>query len=171
MRTMKSIFILFMLCISLGMSAQTNGIDRFYEKYQQDDRFTRISISSKMFSLFTNFDSNDPDEKEVLETISKLKGLKILAGESIPNAKTIYQDAVKRPNAEMEELMVVQDKGSELKFFITESKGIITELLMVSYDDTSVMMMSIIGNIDLKSISKLSKKMDIEGFEHLENVK
>jgi hypothetical protein len=168
---MRTLSVMFMLFIGLGMSAQNNGIDRFYEKYQQDDHFTRINISSKMFSLFTNFDSNDPDEKDVLETISKLKGLKVLSGEAIPNAKAIYLDAVKRPNAEMEELMVVQDKGSELKFFITESKGIITELLLVSYDDTSVMMMSLIGDIDLKSISKLSKKMNIDGFEHLEKVK
>jgi len=169
-KIIRSIAIIALLFMVTGMSAQTNGIDKFYEKYQQDDRFTKISISSKMFGLFANFEMDDANEKEMVKTISKLKGLKMLVGESIPEAKSIFTQAIKRPAAEMEELMVVQDKSQELRFYITESAGVISELLMVSYSENSVVMMSLVGDIDLKQISKLSKKMDIEGFEHLENV-
>jgi len=158
------------LLLSVGAIAQSNGIDRYYEQYQDDDRFTRVSISSKMFGLFANFDREDETEQEVVETMSKLKGLKMLVGEDIAEAKTMYMSAVKRPSKDMEELMSVMEKGSELRFFISEVDGIITELLMVSYDSTSVMMMSLVGDIDLKKISKLSQKMNIDGFEQLENL-
>lgn len=156
--------------LSMGAMAQSNSIDKYYEQYQDDDRFTRISISSRMFGLFSNFDREDEAEQEVVETISKLKGLKILVADSIPEAKSIYQAAVKQPSRDMEELMTVQNAGQELRFFITEADGIISELLMVSYDQQSVMLMSLVGDIDLAQISKLSNKMNIDGFEHLENI-
>lgn len=158
------------MLFSMTLSAQSNSIDKYYEKYQDDERFTRISISSRMFGLFSNFDMEDQAEQEVVKTISKLKGLKILVADSISEAKSIYQAAVKKPSSEMEELMTVESADQELRFFISESKGIINELLMVSYGDNSVMLMSLVGDIDLKQISKLSDKMNIEGFEHLENV-
>ena len=66
--------------------------------------------------------------------------------------------------------MTVENANQEMRFFISEADGIITELLMISYDGDSVMLMSLVGDIDLKQISKLSNKMNIEGFEHLENV-
>ena len=166
----NTVLLVVMLIMSATMMAQSNGIDRYYETYKQDDRFTRISVSGKMFSLFANFEMDDPTEQEALETISKIKGLKMLVGDAIPEAKSIYVQAVKRPNAEMEELMTVENKTQEFKFFITEANGTISELLMLMYDGQSIMMMSLVGDIDLKSISKLSEKMDIQGFEHLENV-
>ena len=158
------------MLMSMTMSAQSNSIDKYFEQYQDDERFTRVSISSRMFGLFSNFDREDEAEQEVVETISKLKGLKILAADSISEAKTIYRAAIKKPSVDMEELMTVENANQEMRFFISEADGIITELLMISYDGDSVMLMSLVGDIDLKQISKLSNKMNIEGFEHLENV-
>jgi len=170
MKYTYTIALLACILMSMTVSAQSNSIDKYFEKYQDDERFTRISISSRMFGLFSNFDPEDEAEQEVVQTISKLKGLRILAADSIAEAKSLYRAAVKKPSVDMEELMTVENANQELRFFITEADGIITELLMVSYDGNSVMLMSLIGNIDLKQISKLSDKMNIEGFEHLENV-
>ncbi len=149
--------------------AQNNAIDKYYETYKEDDRFTRITVSSKMFSLFTNFDMDDPDEQHVVEAISRLKGLKMLVGNDVENPKSLYLDALKKPEKEMEELMTVENTENELKFFISESEGMISELLLVSFSEKNVMMMSLVGEIDLKDISDLSKKIDIQGFEQLEH--
>lgn len=150
--------------------AQGNSIDRHFSKYQDDDRFTRISISGKMFSLFTNFEMDDPAEQEVVKTMSKIKGLKMLIGDSIVEAKSIYMKALSRTGSDMEELMTVKNPNNEMRFMISESGGMITELLMIMYDEKSVVLMSLIGDIDLKQISKMSKKMNIDGFEHLEKL-
>jgi len=171
MRYTLHITILMLSFVICGSTvAQTNSIDKYYEQYQDDERFTRISISSKMFGLFANFDMEDEGEQEVVETISKLKGLKILVADSLPEAKAIFRAALKRPAAEMEELMTVENAGQELRFYITESGGIIRELLMVTYEGDGVMILSLVGEIDLKQISKISSKLDIDGFEHLENI-
>lgn len=170
MKQKITLLLTLLLLTSGSVMAQSSAIDRYYEQYREDDRFTRISVSSKMFDLFTNFDREDPAEQEVVETISKLRGLKMLVGEDIDNAKTMYLDVMKRPLVEMEELMTVEEKDSKLNFFISETDGRISELLLVSYGNRSVMMMSLVGDIDLKQISRLSQKMDIEGFEHLKNV-
>lgn len=45
----------------------------------------------------------------------------------------------------------------------------ITEFLMIGGGKDNVLI-CITGNIDLKSISKLSKAMDIEGMENIEKV-
>jgi len=154
-----------------SLSAQSSAIQRHFEKYGDDDRFTKITISSKMFSLFTNFETEDEGSQEMIETISKLKGLKMLVGNELDNAESMYNDIAKKPEKDMDELMRIEKQGSEFIFFITEkSDGVISELLMIAFEEKQVMMMSIVGEIDLKKMSQLSKHMNIEGFEHLENV-
>lgn len=156
--------------LSQGLYAQTS-IDRYFDQYQEDERFSSVSVSSRMFDLFMDLEADDPDETAFLETISKLDGFKALIGANVPNAASIYQDVMALPANDMEELMSVTDSQREFRFYITESDGTISELLMVGYEDESVMMMSLTGDIDLRQISALSKKMNIQGFEHFNKVK
>lgn len=158
-----------LLCVGSGLRAQ-NAIDTYFEKYNDDDRFTRVSVSSRMFGLFVNFEMDDPDEQELVETISKLKGLKMLIGENVTDAKSIYKEASKLPEGKMEELMSVKNKDNEFRFYITETNGIISELLMVGYEDNQLFILSVVGEIDLRQLSALSQKMDLDGFEHLKNI-
>lgn len=158
------------MCISTGMYAQSSAIDRYYEQYSDDDRFSRITVSSKMFSLFVNFDMDDPDEQELVEAISKLKGLKMLVGDEIADAKTIFKEVSSKPSENMDELMSVVNNNTEFRFFITESGGKISELLMLGHEGENLFMLSLVGEIDLKQIAALSRKMNIEGFEHFQNI-
>ena len=66
--------------------------------------------------------------------------------------------------------MTVKDKDNDMKFLIKEEAGVITELLMVIHGETEFFLLSLIGDIDLKQISKLSKSMAIDGFEHLNKI-
>ncbi|NND93522.1 MAG: DUF4252 domain-containing protein [Flavobacteriales bacterium] len=166
----RYIALMVLLFMGTAMLAQNNSIDRHFNKYKDDDRFTRISVSGKMFSLFANFEMDDPAEQEVVETMSKITGLKMLIGDSIDEARSIYSTALSKTSKDMEELMTVENSENEMRFMISESGGMISELLMIMYDNNSVILMSLIGDIDLKQISKMSQKMNIEGFEHLENV-
>ncbi|MEM6262780.1 MAG: DUF4252 domain-containing protein [Bacteroidota bacterium] len=166
-----SVFLCSLLMLaSVALQAQSSGIDRYFEQYQEDDRFTSITVSSRMFGLFAEFDMDDPDEQDLVEAISKLKGLKMLIGEEVEDAKSLYTAAVQKPAKAMEELMSIKDGDQEFKFFITEANGTISELMMVGYEGKSFMVMSLVGQISLRDISRLSQKMDIDGFEHFQNV-
>ena len=77
---------------------------------------------------------------------------------------------VNRPARDMDELMTVSETDKEFRFYISEANGKISELLMVGFENQNVMIMSLTGDIDLKEIAALSKKMNIDGFENFKNV-
>lgn len=163
------IFLLLILTSQLAFG-QEDAISKFFNKYSDDENFTNIYISQRMFSMFSEIPV-DENEKEVMEAINSLEGLRILSSDSVDGMK-LYKEAFKTLNAKsFEELMVIRDGNQELKFLIRESGGKIRELLMLSGEESSFFILSIVGNIDLKQISKLSKTMDVKGMENLENLK
>ena len=93
------------MVMSLAAQAQGDAIAKFFNKYQDDDSFTQVTVSGKMFNLFTNMEVKNPDDQEVLNAISKLKGLRILAKENTSDAKALYKDAMATVPKEYEELM------------------------------------------------------------------
>lgn len=120
-----------------------------------------------MFSLFTELEPNDPNEKELAEAISKLKGLKVLAADSITNGKKYFVEAAGAIKGSYEELMSVKNASEDVQFMIRETGGKISELLMLVGGNDKFFIMSLYGEIDLKQISKLSGAMKIKGMEYL----
>jgi hypothetical protein len=167
----KPIIIALAICFTSAGIAQNNAIDKYFSNYADDERFTKVSISSKMFNLFTNFSTEDADEQKVIETISKLKGLKILIGNEISDSKQIYKSVNNTASNSYEELMTVENAEQEMIFYISESSGIINELVLLMYEGKNVMILSLTGDIDLQELSNLSDKMDIQGFEEFKNLK
>lgn len=168
-RIIISLFTL-MVISATGLRAQSSAIDRYFSKYQEDDRFSAITVSSRMFGLFADFDMDDPEEKELVEALSKLKGLKMLIGEQVSDATSMFDQAKTLSNKGMDELMSIRDGEKEFIFYVIEANGTISELLMVGHEAEKFLMMSLVGEINLRDISRLSKKMDIDGFEHLQNI-
>lgn len=168
---MKKILFILMLMIGMTTAHAQDAISKFYSKYQNDDSFTQVTISSKMFNLFTNMEADTKEDKEILDAISKLKGLRILAKEDARNARDLYKEAFTLiPAKEYEELMTVRDKDKDMKFLIKESGGKISELLMVMGGSKQFMILSLFGEIDLKQVSRLGKKMNVSGLENLHNL-
>lgn len=167
----KLALVLLTVCIGFSASAQNDVVTKLFNNYYDDENFTKISVSSKMFELFTNIEPGDENEEEIIEAISKLKGLKVIAADSIGNSKKLYSDAVNKISKDgYDELMEVKDAQEDMKFMIKEKDGIIDELVMVVGGNKSFFVMSLYGEIDLKKISKLSKSMNIKGMEHLKQL-
>jgi hypothetical protein len=161
-----------MLAIVAQAQASADLITKFFSKYQNDESFTQVTISSKMFNLFTNMEVDKPEDQEVLNAISKLKGLRVLAKEDARNARELYKEALSLvPVKEFEELMSVRDKDKDMKFYIKEtSPGKISELVMIAGGVDNFMVLSLFGEIDLKQVSKIGSKMDIDGLDQLKNM-
>jgi hypothetical protein len=168
---MKKIIVAGALLIVMNGAFAQDAISKFFSKYQTDESFSSVTVSSKMFGLFTDMEADTPDDKAILEAISKLKGLKILAKEDARTARALYKEAFTLiPIKEYEELMAVRTDDKDMKFFIKETSGKISELLMVVGGNEQFMVMSLFGEIDLKQIARIGKKMDVKGLEHLENM-
>lgn len=167
---MKTIVAVVILMVSVTASRGQDVITKFFNKYQNDETFTNVNISSKMFGLFTEMEAETTEDKEVLEAISKLKGLKILAKQNARNSRELYKEALSLVPKNFEELMSVRDKDKDMKFMIQENGGKISEMLMIVGGNEEFMILSLFGEIDLKQISRIGSKMQIKGLENLHNI-
>ncbi len=157
-----------MMVVSVAAQAQGDPISKFFVKYQDDPEFTQVTVSSKMFGLFTNMDVQKPEDKEILDAISKIKGLRVLAKDDARNSRELYKEALSIVPKDYEELMFVRDKDQDMKFLIKEtSPGKISELLMIAAGNDDFKMLSLFGDIDLKKIGKIGSKMSIDGLDKL----
>ena len=170
-RYINFIGILALMLISNIARSQSDAISKYFSQYVEDERFTVVYISPKMFDMIATMDleSNDADSKVAIEMMNSLTGLRILTSEETPNV--FYKEAVnKLKHNGMETLMTVRtDDGDNVNFFVNEDNGIVNELLLLVGGDEFVML-SIEGNIDLKKISKLAKALDVKGARHLEEL-
>lgn len=164
----KGLIVFIMIIGSVAAMAQGTVVTKYFNDLAADDKFTKVSVSSKMFSLFTELEAGSEAEKEFLLAISKLKGLKVIASDSIPNAAKIYTQALKDIDAAgYEELMSVKDAEENMRFSIKEKSGKIEELLMVVGGKKRFVLLSLYGEIDLKNISKIARSMNVSGLENL----
>ena len=56
---MKKILLLVLCLLPWLAEAQTEVIEQFYEKYRQDDRFSRVYISPKLMQMAGGFLSSN----------------------------------------------------------------------------------------------------------------
>ncbi|MCU0378804.1 MAG: DUF4252 domain-containing protein [Bacteroidales bacterium] len=156
--------------LSLSVFSQRSPVDDLFEKYNGREGFTSVYISSKMFSLLGRIDTED---EEFQNLVSRIKGIKILAVDSATNVSGVnfISELQKKLNASgYEELMTVKEQNDEIRFMIREVNGKIAELVMITGGNGSSVV-SITGDLDLKTIASLSDNIGIEGLEDLDKVK
>jgi len=164
----KGILMIALAFLATGIFAQGNVITSYFEKYADNDAFTKVSVSSKMFSMFTEMEPGTEAEKEFMEAVSKLKGLKIVMTDSVADAMQLYKKASNDVRkAGYDELMTVSDPDQSMLFSIKENNGIIEELIMVVGGGNKFVLLSLYGEIDLKNISKIARDMKVQGLEDL----
>jgi hypothetical protein len=166
----KSVLSLFIICLTLILNGQTNPIDDMFNKYSEKEGFTVVSISSKMFSMFAG---QDDKNKEAGDIVNRLKSIKILSVEDslLNKSLNFYSELSRKLNmSDYEELMVVKEGPDITKFLIRQKGDIISELLVITGGPGGNSLISIKGDLNLKSISELSKTVDIQELKNLDNL-
>lgn len=155
---------------SIGLFAQNNAIDKFFNAYQDNEDFSVVYVSPKMFQMLAKVATEELDE-DVNAVVKDLKGLKILRTDV--NSAAVYKDAVtKIDTKEYELLLTARDKGQNVNFY-TKSSGsdVIEELLLLVGGEKEFVLLSFVGTLDLDKIAKLASKLNMDGAEHLEKLK
>jgi glutathione peroxidase-family protein len=158
------------LCLALFAQAQSNAIDEMFNKYSEKEGFTVVTISSKMFNMFSSGDKENADAGNI---INKLKSIRILSVEdSLLNATTnFYSELSKKIDLSVyEELMVVKEGPNITKFLIKQKGNTINELLVLTGGPGGNSLISIQGDLDMKSLSNISKDIGIRDLENLDKV-
>ena len=166
----KLILLIAVTCFSLNSMAQSDPVGALFDKYAEREGFTVVTISGKMFSMFSDKENGNKDAGNV---INKLNSIRILTvGDSLLNRNlNFYNDlAGKLELSAYEELMVVKEGKDITKFLIREKGDVISELLVISGGPGGNSVISIKGAFNLKNISDLSKEIGIEELKDLEGV-
>jgi len=160
---------LFLLMFS-GVQAQDDAIVNFFSKYVEDDRFSRVYISSKMMQMAGGFlksegQSSDKDVKDLGVLISKVKGIRILSAENT-NGKPLYTEALSTLSKnKYEDLMDVANKDSNTKFMVREENGLVRELVMISGSADNFTLLSMLGNFTYQDLNILADKTNMPGMK------
>ena len=168
---MKNILFAVVLMFATQAAFSQDAITKYFDQYKDDSRFTMVEVSPKLFSMIANVASEEVKDKDVLEMISKMKGLKILQTEHEP--LNFYKEELNKINtSEYEEFLTVRDEGQNIKFLVKDEQGgnIVNELLLLVGGKDEFVMLSFIGKIHLNKIAKMAKSLDIDGLEHLEKL-
>lgn len=166
----QALIILMLTAISASLCGQKSPVDDLFDRYNGKEGFTSVYISSKMFSLLARIDS---DDEEFRNLVTRIKGIRILSLDSTAVVRGINFASELMPGLRRngyEELMTVREQSGDVFFMIREVGGRIAELVMITGGGgTSVV--SIQGDLDLKTIASLSGSMGIDELEELEKVK
>jgi len=174
-KMMFSLICMAFLTVPLLVNAQS-PIDKVFDKYASQDGFTTVNISKELFQMLMQMGSGDTKDTSMVEMkkmMEQLSGLKVLTfsfdSTKIAKAVSVYNEfAGVFPPSTYKELMTVNEGRQNIKFMTKqETGGKITEMVMLLKDKTEVAVLSLTGNIDLSTVSKLSKGMNIHGMEGL----
>lgn len=172
---MKKLCFLTLCClVTMTVRAQQDPLEKFFRKYEPDTAFTIISISPKMFNLFSkvNLQTGDDQAQEILGVAKNLTGLHIITRENAPNSMQLFREAAGSLSGNYDELMSVRDHGMNVRFLISQDdRGVIHHLIMLVGGGPEFFALSLSGNIDLNQISRIAGDMNIQGFDKLKDVK
>lgn len=161
----------FLAVAGINLQGQS-ALDQFFSQHQNDTAFTVVNISPKMFQMLAQIDTDDPESKEVMELVKGITGLRILVKDKGDGTK-LYDEAFSKISSNgFEELMTVRDGGENVRFMVKEgnSPDIIKQLVLLVGGADDFVLMDLTGVINLKTIGKLSKNIDVPGAKHLEKL-
>ena len=168
---MKKLVLFIILSVwSLSGFCQQSPVDDLFERYDGKEGFSSVYISSKMFSLLARIDNNDPEFRNIVTRIKSIRILSIDSAKNVAGINFCNDLLSKLKRTGYEDLMTVREEDGEVRFMIHEVGGKIAELVMVT-DGYGSSVVSITGDLDLKTIASLSDNMGIEELQGLENVK
>ncbi len=166
----KLILTLAVIMFTASIWAQNKAVDKLFDKYGGKDGFTTVVITKHMFGLFSSVETTEDDE--YMNMIKNLNNIRILTAPGVKESGINFYNEVMNalPKNEYEELMVIKDGEQDVKFLVKEEKDKIVELLMIVGGTEENVLISISGIIDMKTVAKLSKSLNIDGMENLDKI-
>jgi len=167
------------LTVSFHANAQS-PIDKVFDKYASQDGFTTVNITKELFQMLMKIGEGNVKDTSMMKMkkmMEQLSGLKVLTfsfdSSKIVKAVSVYNEfAGVFPSSTYKELMTVNEGRQNIKFLTKQdAAGKINEMVMLLKDKSEVAVLSLTGIIDLSTVSKLSKGMNIHGMEGLGKMK
>jgi hypothetical protein len=153
-----------------SISAQKDPVTAIFEKYSGKEGFTVVNISGDMLNMMAQARAEQGD------TLfrSKLTELKILAVEKCTdqaqtvNFRTELVDKLDR--SVYKEMMTVKQSDEDVLILIRESKGRISEFLVVVAGSDDNVIIQGKGDMLMSEMSQMAGSFPMKGLEHLKEL-
>lgn len=170
---MKTYLIISMVFIAalftpLYTQAQTPSIERIFDTYSADEKFSYVNISGQMLRLLAS--RSEDSEPGMASSLTRIRILSSsdLEDDTITAAFSDLNNNLMRQD--YEELMEIRDAGSHFRFLMKGNDEIIEQLILVGQDTDSHVLISIEGRILLSELSRISDTIPgLEGLKQLDD--
>ena len=171
---MKNLLSLLFLCVYPTIFAQS-----LFDKYEDMENVTSVVVNQKMFKMLAemNIQTEDQEADAFLSQVKTLENLTVYTTEDPEVSKAISKDVNNYiKNSKLEELIRIKEADRNIKFCVRSGQDDyhVSELLMlVNGEDKlpgEMVLLSLIGDIDLRMVSELTKKLNLPGGDLLKKV-
>ncbi|MEO0733229.1 MAG: DUF4252 domain-containing protein [Bacteroidota bacterium] len=159
------LFLVLPLAPAAAQKVPTDAISAFFSEYVDDLTFDVVYVSGKVFELFrgANLDIDELDEEEleaILAVVKDIQGIRLL--HTNQNCQQHWKEAKARIPTDKYELLfkIRTQDATNIEAFIQDENAAINELFLLIGADESFAMLSFVGVIDLKELSKLQDALD-----------
>lgn len=172
-----------LLILGLAISPLLTTAQDIFDRYEDDEKVTFVAMQPKMFQMLAKMsvNSEDAEAQEFFELVNSITSFRVITTEDEAITKDVGAWVTTTlATSTFEELMRVRDGNANVKFYVKEGKDAdhVKELLMfvTGLKDQNIdlngkkmetVLLSLTGDIDLKSVSKLTDKMDLPGGSQL----
>jgi vacuolar-type H+-ATPase subunit F/Vma7 len=155
MKTKSLLLIIYLLCGSI-VYAQSSTINKLFDKYENEDDITVVSISKAMFKMIPDNVTGDINIKNI---VHKIESMRIITSDKT-NLKEKMNSEFKsfiNNDKDYEELMRVKDGKSNITFNAKKKGDILSELIMLINNEKDFVAIQISGNFTLDDIQDIAK--------------
>lgn len=171
---MKNYIVLIALLLSWKVVfSQSRAVENFHNKYKDNGKYLSVRIDGGILNMLSGIETNDEDAQQMLEAMTKIDAINVhsIDRDEDEFAKSDIAKFKKEVQKEKyDELMIVRDGDTDVDFLIKEKKGKISDLLLVVEEPDEFTIVSISGEIDLKTIAEITENLDIKGSKHMDKL-
>lgn len=164
---MKKYVIILLLMLPLALTAQQKSFKLLFEKYSGREGYTTVGLSADMLRMVYSFSGEDSDP-EMTKLLNDIKGISIVVSDRMNDEFIDDLEKMIDKYTGLKTVTSINESGQVTRIFIVEKDNITTEFLMVSYGKQSNVAINIVGNVDVKQISRLSD-FNINGMDQLDD--
>ena len=167
MKTILSTVVIFLLITSLN----AQSISSFFERLEDGDDYSVITINKEMFRMIASFDAEFDDEG-VKDLIKNIKRVRVFVNDETATSEDFKELKSLASSTSMTNLISVKDAGERVELFTipTNNDKYVDGLILLVHEEDQNVFIEIDGKINLDDLAKLTEKMDIDGFDQLKKI-
>jgi hypothetical protein len=145
---MKRIVTTVAILIALIFSGQAQTLQKFFDKYADDERFQYVAISKGMMNMASVFGGMAKDEKKMMQKMNGLKILSLDADAESQIMKSVVREMDQIVNSgEFESAVEARDKGERVNIYYRVSGSNNADMLIITREKTGFNCIWIKGNM------------------------